>query len=193
MKDYLKTRLEDTLNKCVLVYTSSVDLSSIDNSNYEAYIWKVGDTFLERFKFHRRDLIDLSVAITHFQKVVEYKAERDPDLTHCLMHLALAFLDHFKLMEDPIDITNAISVLQRAVNLISNTPEDQPFRVVLLTNLASALWGRFNHSKDVTDLHDAISNQRSAVDLTPPGHVEMPCCSITLDFIFTGAFKKQKP
>ena len=151
-----------------------MDLSSIDNYNHGAYLLNAGYAFLERFKLHKRDLIDISAAITHFQKAVEYKAEIGANLPRCFMRLALAFLDRFKLLEDPIDLTNAISVLQRAANLISNTPDDKPFRVFLLTNLANAFWGRFKYSKDVTDLHDAISNQRSAVDLTPPGHVELP-------------------
>ena len=151
-----------------------MDLSLTDDANYRDYIWNAGYTFLERFKLHWRDLIDISTAITHFQKGVEYKAKRGENLPPCLMCLALSFLDHFKLMEDPIDLMNAISVLQQALSLISNTPKDQPFRVLLLTSLANTLWGRFKYLKDVTDLHNAISNQRSAVDRTPPGHVEMP-------------------
>ena len=142
----------------------------------------LGNSFSSRFACTKnRDDIDSAISAFHqaascdiepsSSTSLEQLCGRDANLPYCLTYLALAFLDRFELMEDPMDITNAISVLQRAVNLISNTPED---RVFFLTNLASALWGRFNHSKDVTDLHDAISHQRSAVDLTPPGHVQMP-------------------
>ncbi|MFN2494992.1 MAG: hypothetical protein ABR608_03655 [Pseudonocardiaceae bacterium] len=64
------------------------------------------------------------------------------------------------------DLDRAVGLLRRALEA---TPEGELVRPARKANLATALAARFEHSGEMTDLHEAIEYRRAAVAETPPG------------------------
>ena len=71
--------------------------------------------------------------------------------------------EHFERTGNLPDISEAISIQQRAVQLI---PNDHPDTLAILNNLGIAFQSRFECIGDVSDLTEAISIKQRAVQLT---------------------------
>jgi len=69
------------------------------------------------------------------------------------------------------DISEAIAVLQQAVQITPNGHPDMPG---WLNNLGISFQCRFQRTGDASDISEAISVQQRAVQLTPNGHAVMP-------------------
>jgi len=87
-----------------------------------------------------------------------------------LNNLAYSFQTRFKQTGDVSDLTEAISIQQRAVKLI---PEDHPRIPGYLNNLGMSFSYRFGRIGDVSDLTEAIQIHQRAVNLTHDGNPEM--------------------
>jgi CHAT domain-containing protein/tetratricopeptide (TPR) repeat protein len=69
------------------------------------------------------------------------------------------------------DLENAISNIQKAVNL---THDGHPSKPMYLLNLGSSQHSRFGRLGELADLNSAISNTQMGVDLTDDGHPHKP-------------------
>jgi len=94
---------------------------------------------------------------------------------------------HFKLVGNPADLAEAISVQQRAIQLIPNGHADTPRYMTVLGN---SYLCRFEHAGHLPDVKEAISLQQGAVQLTPNGHTDMPMYLNNLGNSYLGRFKR---
>jgi len=76
-----------------------------------------------------------------------------------LNNLGNSFLCRFERTGDVSDVSEAISVQQRAVQLTPNGHADMP---ALLNNLGNSFMCRFEHTGDVSNMHTAISTFRKS-------------------------------
>ncbi|KAH6902046.1 CHAT domain-containing protein [Coprinopsis sp. MPI-PUGE-AT-0042] len=83
----------------------------------------------------------------------------------------VGLMKQFKRTGDLATITEAIAVLNRAVQL---TPEGHADLPGCLNNLGNSFQCRFERTGDLSDIAEAISVQRRAVRLTPKGHASLP-------------------
>ncbi|KAF6746417.1 CHAT domain-containing protein [Ephemerocybe angulata] len=88
-----------------------------------------------------------------------------------LNNLGLSLTRRFERTGEDSDIAHAISVRQKAVNLI---PQGHADLAGYLTNLGSSFASRFARTGDLPDIVGAIEVQQKAVDLTPQGHADLP-------------------
>jgi len=102
-----------------------------------------------------------------------------------LNNLGIAFQSRFECLGDVSDLTEAISIKQRAVQLTPSIHPDMPMR---LNNLGMSFQSRFEHTGDISDLTEAISTKQRAVQLTPSGHPNMPICLSNLGISFQSRF-----
>jgi len=94
-------------------------------------------------------------------------------------------LEKFQRLGNLADISEAISVLQQAVQLSASGNSDG---LTSLNNLGVALQSRFACMGDLSDLTEAISAQQRAVQLTPDGHPDMPLRLSNLGTSFQSRF-----
>ncbi|KAH6911835.1 TPR-like protein [Coprinopsis sp. MPI-PUGE-AT-0042] len=92
------------------------------------------------------------------------------DIT-ALNNRGVGLMKQFERMGDLAAVTEAIAVLDRAVQL---TPEGHPDLPGYLNNLGNSFLSRFERTGDLFDIAEAISAQHRAVELTPEGHADLP-------------------
>jgi len=80
-------------------------------------------------------------------------------------------LQKFERLGNLADISEAISILQQAVQITPNGHADLP---VTLNNLGNSFQSRFERMGDLSDLSEAISAQQHAVQLTSGSHPLTP-------------------
>ena len=98
-------------------------------------------------------------------------SEKGERLTSMFKNFGISFVCRFECTGDLVDIFDAISHQQRAVNL---TPEGHAGMPSQLNNLGSAFQRRFERTGDLADISESISYKQRAVHLTPDGHANMP-------------------
>ncbi|KAH6904715.1 CHAT domain-containing protein [Coprinopsis sp. MPI-PUGE-AT-0042] len=92
----------------------------------------------------------------------------------------------FERTGDLATVTEAITVLYRAVQLTPKGHADLPGR---LSNLGNSFLCRFENTGDLSDIAEAISAQHRAVQLTHKGHADLPGCLNNLGSSFLCRFK----
>jgi len=97
-----------------------------------------------------------------------------------------SFSHRFRRTGDLNDISKAISVWQRAVQL---TPDGHANMPGQLMNLGISYLSRFECTGDVSDISEATSVQQRAVQLTPNGHADMPGLLNNLGNSYLGRFE----
>ncbi|KAH6904719.1 CHAT domain-containing protein [Coprinopsis sp. MPI-PUGE-AT-0042] len=106
-----------------------------------------------------------------------------------LSESGVGLIKQFERTGDPVTITTAIAVLDRAVQLTPEGHADLPSRV---SNHGTSFMRRFERTGDPSDIAEAISAQRRAVELTPEGHPNLAiyvnnlAISLIRDFERTG-------
>ena len=88
-------------------------------------------------------------------------------------------------MGEITDISKAISVQQKAVQII---PEDYLDMPRCLAHLGSSLQRKFSYTGELTDISEAISFQQQAVQLIPEGHSYTPNILSSLALLFSSRF-----
>jgi len=106
-------------------------------------------------------------------------------MSACLINLGISFGSRFELTGDVSDLSEAISVEQRAVLL---TPDGHPDMPRYLNNLGTSFHSRFQPTSDLSDLSEAISIYQYAVQLTPNSHASMPVLLKNLGDSFRSRF-----
>jgi len=84
----------------------------------------------------------------------------------------IELMEHFEHTGNLPDISEAISIQQRAVQL---TPNDHPDMPAILNDLGIAFQSRFECIGDVSDLTEAISIKQRAVQLTQVSTMTCQC------------------
>ena len=90
-----------------------------------------------------------------------------PGLVRC----STVYFEEFKRTGHLGDISKAISILWRAVDIAT---ENTPALPGMLSDLGGYLGYQFEHSGDLQDVVEAISVQQKAIILTPESHVHLP-------------------
>ena len=96
-----------------------------------------------------------------------------PDQPMYLSNLGAAQRIRFNRLGDLSDLENAISNLEKAVQL---TDDKHPRKPAFLSNLGSAQQTCFERLGDLSDLENAISNKEKVVQLIDDGHPQKPGC-----------------
>jgi tetratricopeptide (TPR) repeat protein len=105
-------------------------------------------------------------------------------INHLIYNLGGALFRRFERFGRVEDVETAVSVYQKAAELM---PDDHPAKPNLLSNLVSALSRRFERFGRLEDIETAISVYQKAAELTPDEHRDKP----TLLNNFGGALSRR--
>jgi tetratricopeptide (TPR) repeat protein len=94
-----------------------------------------------------------------------------PDLPSRISSYAIDLANRFGRLGSVDDLDNAISSLNRAIDLI---PEDHPDMLGYVSKLGFFFMRRFQQRGELADLDRAVSAQTRAVEFAPEGHPERP-------------------
>ncbi|KAF6764576.1 CHAT domain-containing protein [Ephemerocybe angulata] len=108
-------------------------------------------------------------------------------MSRLLYNLGVSLKERYERFGELSDISDAVSVLQKAVDLL---PLDDPSLPSRLTSLGLSLMGRFVWTDELSDIVEAIPILQRAVDLTPETHPAMPGRLTSLGSSFRGRFKR---
>jgi tetratricopeptide (TPR) repeat protein len=114
------------------------------------------------------DEVALHQAVHHGRMAVENEPTGSPYRVRALCNLGTALTARFRHRGDGDDIREAIDVLLESVSLASG-PEEA---ATCQSGLASALSTRAAHTDLATDLNEAVSLYRQALNGFPDGHAE---------------------
>jgi tetratricopeptide (TPR) repeat protein len=112
----------------------------------------------------------LAGAIQLFRDTVDLTPLGDPNMLRRQGNLGRLLSLRFRYMGNLCDISEAILLQQKSVNLTQDDAEKHS----RLNNLAVSFRYRYQCTGNLSDIFEAISLQRQAVDLTPEGHVDFP-------------------
>ncbi|TFY58652.1 hypothetical protein EVG20_g8066 [Dentipellis fragilis] len=111
----------------------------------------------------------LRSAIMSFSKALPLSGAQEAFICHVLATTYLVYIEKTTMNEEEFGI--AVSLLRRAVTLIS---EDDPNRPSWLALLGDSLSNRHKRSGDIEDIHNAITFLQEAALLTPPDDPSKP-------------------
>jgi tetratricopeptide (TPR) repeat protein len=152
---------EDDLNLVISLLDNSIKLISSEDRKFRfSSLCDLADALREKFRFSE-DAKYLDWAIAVWNEGVAIAETDDIDLPSELANLALALEDRFNLKMDLVDITRAVQLQQKALDL---TP-DGDFRS--LATLGAFLRKLYQHSDphDENDINAAITNLTEAYTL----------------------------
>ncbi|KIM28545.1 hypothetical protein M408DRAFT_23599 [Serendipita vermifera MAFF 305830] len=156
--------IDRAMNLC----QNAVTITDDSDPNMPRWLSTFGSCYMLRYRQLRgEDMLDQ--AISTWQRAEKLIPDFDSYRIHSSLGLALK--ERFKYSNNTEDLSQAISLLRKTVNLIS---DDSPCKPGGLTNLGLALALRFQHYAGVEDLEEAIALQQAAVDLTPDSHPDKP-------------------
>jgi tetratricopeptide (TPR) repeat protein len=92
----------------------------------------------------------------------------------------------FERIGDLLDISQAISVQQRALKI---TPDGHASLPKQLNNLGNSFESRFNRTGDLADITEAVSAKQRAVKLTSEGDADLPSLLSNLGSAFQSRFE----
>ncbi|PPQ94866.1 hypothetical protein CVT25_007240, partial [Psilocybe cyanescens] len=98
-------------------------------------------------------------------------SEGHANLPTQLHNLALSLGKHFEHTGNVADISEAISLLQKSIQLTSDDHANLPTQ---LHNLGLSLGKHFEHTGNVADISEAISLLQKCIQLTSEGHANLP-------------------
>ncbi|RXW20567.1 hypothetical protein EST38_g5287 [Candolleomyces aberdarensis] len=100
--------------------------------------------------------------------------------------LGIQCLRRFQSTADLTDVTCAIALFQKAVNL---TPPRHPVFPDFLTNLGGAFLSRFRHTRNISDVSHAINALQQAANSTPSSNAHLHSALENLGFSFRARFE----
>jgi tetratricopeptide (TPR) repeat protein len=123
-------------------------------------------------KVAREEALDrLDQAIALFERVRDVSSlefrDIDMHLPPCLSNLAAARLLRYRLAREPDDLDQAIKSARAAVAMVPE--KDSPRQAMYLSNLSEMLRSRYDMYGMLTDIDEAIDQQRIVLALTHPG------------------------
>ncbi|KAJ3501599.1 hypothetical protein NMY22_g18870 [Coprinellus aureogranulatus] len=147
----------------------------------------LGNSLKSRFK-HTENLADLDEAISVQRRGINIALElhvnptalpaqqmsvqlTPDDLPTRMERLGELFGLRFEHSRDPGDLSEAISLLQRGVDLTAQDHAELPNRI---SKLGAVLLFRSERTVDLSEMSRAILAQQKAVVLTPEGHPDLP-------------------
>lgn len=141
-----------------------------NNPDSETILESLGWCFYGRF-LHTGDLSQIETAISHNLHALQVSSDSNPlGKASRLTSLGGSLWKKFERTEDPLDIANAITYQQQALELL---PEGHRGIKTLLDSLGTSYCSRFQQTRDISDLRRAIVNQQKAVELTPEDHADL--------------------
>ncbi|PPQ97438.1 hypothetical protein CVT26_006774 [Gymnopilus dilepis] len=162
------------LERAIPLLREAVGLAPEGHPSLLVYLSVLGGALQSRFQYTGEEG-DISEAILLKEKAVELTPNGHPTKPKYLSGLADAYQRRFTHTGDLSDISEAIARLSSAVQVASTTLNDNentndPDRPSLLASLGTSLQRRFSHTGELSDITDAVSSSRKAVELTPDDH-----------------------
>ncbi|PPQ81854.1 hypothetical protein CVT25_013454 [Psilocybe cyanescens] len=154
--------------ECSVAYDSAINTADGNTSRLMSLLYEAGLFFLDRYS-KSGTLSVINEAISKLSIVVKGTLDSDHKLSCRLNDLGRSLLIRFEHEEDLLDVTRAISYIQKAISV--TVEEESP---TCLNNLGHAFCLLFETTGNLSEISDAISYHQRAVQLTPEDHRDLP-------------------
>ena len=114
----------------------------------------------------------LNKSIDCHRMAIKLSPDQHPALHDYLSNLAAALHSRFELYGDEAELTEALSTIQRSIDI---TPKGDRLLLVSLVKLEELLWERFERDSSPDDLSKVISTCQFLIDLTPSDNLKDLC------------------
>ncbi|KAJ2927363.1 hypothetical protein H1R20_g9731, partial [Candolleomyces eurysporus] len=156
----------------------AVELTPAGHPDLRVRLGNFGHSFADRFR-RTGALSDTAEAVSALRRSVELTPAGHPDLPVMLNKLGILLLKRFECTGAFSNIVELTLLTRQAVELM---PADHPDLPGVLSNLQNILFSILRNLllKDskrpgaLSDIAESISVQQRAVELTPPGHPDLP-------------------
>ncbi|KAJ3510136.1 hypothetical protein NLJ89_g4847 [Agrocybe chaxingu] len=192
--EFLRSGDMGKLSEAVSSFRKAITVTPPNHPDLSSRLNNLGEML--RTRYGRSGVLqDLSEAISTLEEATANPTDpaAKSDVGTFFNNLALAYLSRFQLLEDPVDLSKAISSentsikltpaehqrlpvllnnlesissLKRAVDLTRNLPDLPGW----MNNLALAYRRRFEHAGNLQDLNEAIQIHGRVINLTPENH-----------------------
>ena len=163
---YEKTGSIEDLDRAIHVAKRAVELSTLDDQNYAAYIETLGSTLFCRFQ-ETGSMDDLQDSIDAKEQAV--KLQKNLQLhPMCLVNLGIALMNRFERTKSTHDLERAFFLCQDA---LKSTPGDDPIYATRLHILGSVFKTLFQRSGVFIAIDRAVTAFERSLSLTPKDHV----------------------
>jgi|SRR5215469_4122496 len=164
---YEQTRLMDDLNEAVewqLTMLRDVGLSALDQADA---LYHLGNR-LRRIYRDAGDGRILDRAVQCHKRAVELGDPEAPNLPDLYDALAIGLKTRYGSRGDPADLDEAVVASQRAIQLATVQPDfNRGYLADYMLNLGSAVGTRFERTKAINDIDQAIESFDGALRLAP--------------------------
>ncbi|KAF8997844.1 CHAT domain-containing protein [Cyathus striatus] len=163
---------------------------SRENPHKAGLLNYLGDAYLQAFKEFELE-VDLRDAVEAYKAAVSLTHPTSPKHLLFLEDLGIALETLCQVTEEEEDFRVAIDVRKKVAN-ISFSNKD-PKTATRMNSLGNVIWLRLEYGLGtLRDLDDVIDYQRSAVDLSPKGHVDLAAYCTDLGNALITRFQKSE-
>ncbi|CAA7260661.1 unnamed protein product [Cyclocybe aegerita] len=152
------------LSEAVSSFRKAITATPPSHPDVLSGLTNLGETL--RTRYNRTGVLqDLSEAISTLEEATAKSSDTavNSDVGAFFNNLAVAYLERFKLMGEPQDLSKAISSQQTSIKL---TPKNHQYLSIQVNNLGLLFLQRFDSSKNDNDLSESISSFKRAIELS---------------------------
>lgn len=155
---------EEDLERGISLGTTDVQHLDATDPNYRDFLGALSKLLALRYSIHRTDLEDIDTAITYANMSLSSPPQESKPDYEVYHDLALFKWEKYIATNEDVFLDQYIQACEDGVRLVE---PDEPYVAEYISMCAKGFEARFDLTKDVDVLQDAIKHHEAALDITP--------------------------